>query len=239
MKTNRRPNLKSISAGSPAVLGAFIISCSGLWSTYATTTIGFDGLSLADGDPIPQYYADDAQTDGPGYAVSLGREFTGTPNITPLWLQGMTFRSDWDGRGAVAQIGPQNDPMLSIGVVFMSVPNFAAIVDSFDLDLRSGAGPVDVDWSFTTGGFSASGNWQRTTPGRDTIVPVYSGEPEFWGDHFFFFRINVGDPGSFAIDNLTFDQVLVPEPSTLALAMVGTLAVAAALRHRNSVKNKG
>jgi hypothetical protein len=52
------------------------------------------------------------------------------------------------------------------------------------------------------------------------------------GDYFFFLKINSGDPGSFAIDNLTFDEVLVPEPSTLALVSLGSLALVIWRRRR-------
>lgn len=232
MRQDYQTFVKSIGARFLPVLGAFLIACCGLWPAIATTTIGFDGLSLADGEIIPQFFPNHVQSDGPGYTVSLGRQFTGTPGISVAWTgePPIVFRSDWDGRGAVAQINPPLDPRYPVGLVFMTEPNYLAILDSFDLDLRSGAGPVDVDWSFTGSGFNASGNWQRTTPGRDTITLEYSGEPHFSGDHFFFFRINAGDPGSFAIDNLTFDQVLVPEPSILALAMFGGITAAALRR---------
>ena len=222
-------SVMSIGTRSLAVLGAFVITCSGLWPASATTTIGFDGLSLADGDEIPTLFASRVQTDGPGYTVSMGRLTIGTPDIW-VGLSEYTFRSDWDGRGAVAQINPQYGPgYWGLFLVFVTDINYGAIVLSFDLDLHSGAGPVDVDWSFNANGFNASGNWQRTTPGRDTITPEYN----FYGgippstDHFFSFRINAGDPGSIAIDNITFDLIVVPEPSILVLAMFGGITAAA------------
>ena len=52
MRQNYQSFVKSIATRSLAVLGAFVIACSGLWPASATTTIGFDGLTLADGTVI-------------------------------------------------------------------------------------------------------------------------------------------------------------------------------------------
>jgi MYXO-CTERM domain-containing protein len=67
--------------------------------------------------------------------------------------------------------------------------------------------------------------------GRSAISPNITGLP---GESLsLIFTLNSGLPSYFALDNLTFDQIAVPEPSAIALGALGAVALgAAAMRRR-------
>ena len=206
-------------------------------SAQATTTVTFEGLGH--NEDIPQTFADNASISGTGFDVSLGLAVTGTPNIDLTWGQGFDHQVDsyqnWDGRGSVAQLDFTRDNSNPITITFTPDASWGVLINSFDMDEFSGGGLMSVDWSITDGiGTLASGNWSRSTGGRDTIFTgLGAGDINIGQTVSLTFQGLSGTGSYFALDNLVFDQVPVPEPSAMTLALLGGLGLgAAAMRRR-------
>jgi hypothetical protein len=212
--------------GAPGILFAGAV-------TQAATTITMDAggsgnvnSSANFGDNIP------ATPPNGNYTTFAGATgVVGTPDITLAFGGGdhWDLYNAWDGRGNVIQ-GEQypTDPALTI--LFTPAAGWAAALQSADFDMWAGGGPMTVEWSVTgiSSGTLASGTWNRTTGGRDTINFASTGAI---GEVLTLtMNMTAGSGSYFAVDNLTFDQV--PEPSA---ALLGGLALgAAALRRRRS-----
>lgn len=225
--------------GTLKILAMISVGLAAMRSAQAETTITFDGAGLVDNKDMPQSYGDFASTSGNGINVSMGLDVVGTPNIDLTWGPGtgdvVDWYASWDGRGSVAQLDYNINSGAPISITLTPNSNYGVLIDSFDMDEWDGGGNMSVDWSISdTSGILASGNWQRSTGGRDTISTGLTAA-----------NINMGQPveltftglsgtGSyFAIDNLTFDQVqAVPEPATLALMALGLGAVAMRYRRK-------
>jgi len=80
-------------------------------------------------------------------------------------------------------------------------------------------------------------NWGGTTlvsSATASTAPIENVEIFFW---YFDFTSALGDPSTFsgsAVDLVTIDGTVVPEPSTTALFLMGTVGIAAARRRRQS-----
>jgi PEP-CTERM motif len=195
-----------------------------------TTIITFGGFPTDNVDiGSISGYGDNVGSDSSDYTVSLGAggEF-GTPDLLIEWLDlGWDTYTLWDGRGNVAQTDYNGVPNPIVLVVTPTSTTAARII-GFDLDLWTGGGPAQIDWSVTgpSSGTLASGSWSRADSGRDTIVIAGAtgqfGEPVSVN----FLRIS-GLPSYLAMDNFIFDQV--PEPSA---ALLGGMALGAATLRR-------
>jgi hypothetical protein len=221
------------------ILAVLSVGLATMRSAQAETTIIFDGAGLVDNKDMPQSYGDFASTSGNGINVNAGLDVVGTPNIGLTWGPGtgdvVDWYASWDGRGSVAQLDYNINSGAPISITFTPDSAYGVLLNSFDMDEWAGGGSMSVDWSVSdANGILASGNWARSTGGRDTIFTGLTAAD-----------INVGQPveltftglsgqGSyFAIDNLTFDQVqAVPEPTTLALMALGLGAVVIRCRRK-------
>lgn len=156
----------------------------------------------------------------------------GTPNITVDFGGGhhWDFYNGWDGRGNAIQGEQYSAAPPPLTILFTPAAGWMASVQSAALDMWAGGGPMTVQWSVTGGisGTLASGTWNRSSGGRDTINFASTGAI---GEALTLtLNMTAGNGSYFAIDNLTFDQV--PEPSS---ALLGGLALgAAAMRRRRS-----
>ncbi len=158
-----------------------------------------------------------------------GSNVVGTPNVTLDWSTGGNWDqyANWDGRGDVYQL--QASTVANPGrVVFTPDAGFAATITSFDLDEWAGGGATAVDWSISggTSGTLASGTWDDFSiadGGRSTVTPNVTGAD---GEVLTLSFAQAGGNGEYlAIDNVTFDQVTIPEPSSMALLVLSSLGV--------------
>jgi len=236
MKRRRKADLFAIGKRTLKALGLTVVGVATMRSAQATTTVIGDGLPH--NVDIPINFASNAAADGTGFTVGSGLFTTGTPNIGLTWGSGASHSIDsyatWDGRGPVIQLDYNAQDPISIS--FTPDPGWGVLISSFDMDEFSGGGSFNVDWSIFDGiGTLASGNWQRSTGGRDTILTGLTAGAINGGQVVTLrFTHNSGSGSYFAIDNLVFDQVQIPEPSTVALAaMAGLVGLGAvAMRRR-------
>ncbi len=165
-----------------------------------------------------------------------GSNAVGTPNVTLDWSTGGDWDqyANWDGRGDVYQL--QGSTIANPGrVVFTPDAGFAATITSFDLDEWAGGGATTVDWSISggTSGTLASGTWDDYSVadgGRSTVTPNVTGAN---GEALTLSFGQTGGSGAYlALDNLTFDQVAIPEPASTALAALGLGAMAMRRRRK-------
>jgi hypothetical protein len=208
--------------------------------TFAATVLTMEGLPHnAD---VPVTFADFASANSTGFVVSSGIDgITGTPNIDIAWAginHVLDSYQNWDGRGTVLQ----TDFNATGGTLTIDIPfipdsaSFGILISTFELDLYSGGGPAQVNWSILAGNTTiASNNWTRATGGRDLIdTGITAAQARLYAGETITLRlVKASGLGSyFAVDNLAFDQV-VPEPSVAAAAMMGLGAMA--MRRRRSV----
>ncbi len=143
--------------------------------------------------------------------------------------------SGWEDRGSVAQL--DYNLATDIDLTFTSPAGVGVLLDSFDLDEWAGGGDTSVSWSiFHAQGALASGTWLKSTAtdpsdlgGRDQILTgLTEGDITLGEAVTLRLSLNSGAPSYLALDNLTFQQV--PEPSAIALGLLGLGALA--LRRR-------
>lgn len=198
----------------------------------AATTVIFDGFTGGTNNTAigTNTFADNVTDSAGGVTASLGVQVVGTPNVDVSWnVAGRTdFYNNWDGRGTVAQLDTA-----PVQWSFTPDAGFAVKVMSYELDLWAGGGPAQIDWQISgpLSGTLASASWSRSAAGRDLITPNVTGLADETLT-LSFTRVS-GRASYLALDNLAFDQAVVPEPAGTGLAMLG-LGAAAMRRRRRS-----
>lgn len=157
-----------------------------------------------------------------------GSNAVGTPNIALSWIGVWQQYANWDGRTDSFQIET------AVTIDFTPDAGFAATITSFDLDeWGGGGGDMTVNWSISGGisGTLASGTWDDFNTandagdagGRSTVTPNVIGAD---GEVLTLSLTQTGgDTTYLAMDNLAFDQVAIPEPSSVALLGLGGIAL--------------
>jgi hypothetical protein len=200
-------------------------------TAQATTEVTFGGFTANNVDiSTLAGYGDNVTASDANYTVSLGvGGAVGTPNIALDWGAGYQTYTSWDGRGNVAQADFGFGT--NINLTFTPELGYGVLLESFVLDEWAGGGDVSVSWSvFDAQGTLASGTWLKSTAGGRDQVPtgLAPGDIRLNQPVTLRFTLNSGEPSYIALDNLTFSQV--PEPSVLALGLLGLGALA--LRRR-------
>jgi len=193
----------------------------GLASTAGAATVLDFVTGLGNGDGMPDTYGDNA---------------AGTANIDLTWnTAGDSTSADiwdsyagWDGRGEVGQYdigGPG-----SVTVSFTADAGFGTFVTSFDLDEFAGGGDTVVNWELVGTGFS--GTWDDFSDanagngGRTTINTGMTAGDAVAGTLVLQLTLVSGTSSYQAMDNLAFDQAVIPEPGSAMLALGGLGALA-------------
>jgi len=231
MKRNAKPAaLRAVGLG--------VVGLSALPSANATTQITFGSFTNANTDiSTLAGYGDNVSANNADYTVSPGATgITGTPDINLTWGLGYQTYTAWDGRGNVGQLDFNNGVVAgsstNISLTFTPTAGMGVLINSFQLDEYALGEIMNINWDvFDNIGTLASGNWTRSTGGRDTILTgLNQGNIRLGEAVTLRFSITSGLPSYVALDNLTFDQV--PEPSTVALGALGLGLGALAMRRR-------
>ncbi len=179
---------------------AFGLTCIGAPFAHAETIL--TGLDV-NNEPVP---------------VDHGSNAPGTPNVA------LTWSDNWDQYG-----GWPNDPgdgVYQVDGVTHTVElapeaGWNVKLMAFDLNVWGNGGDTDVDWSLDGPVSGNLGSGTVTTPDgtvTNNVLDLMGSDAETLT----LTLTQVSGIGSYlAMDNLAFDQILVPEPSALMLALAG------------------
>ncbi len=218
-----------MSPTSPPLRNACLIAIAALVCQaplHATTTIHSDGFT-ASNQPLPgkPNYGSNVAATGTNWTATAGATgVTGTPNIQLVWdgeggggnsgaNGGLDTYISWNGRGNVVQLdGTGTGGTANTYISFVPSAAVAAKISSFDLDAWAGwpaGGNMTVEWTIRnatkTGTVLATGSWTRTSGGRDTVSPAFTGTP---GQTVVLQLTRTAGNGDYlAMDNLVFDEI--------------------------------
>ena len=226
---HRKPTAEAMNRSNRTLRGACLAALAA-WACQdallATTTIHNDGFT-ASNQPLPgkPNYGSNVADTGANWTASAGATgVTGSPNIQLVWdgeggggnsgaNGGLDTYISWNGRGNVVQLdGTGTGGTANTYVSFAPSATVAAKISSFDLDAWSGwpaGGNMTVEWTIRnatkTGTVLATGSWTRTTGGRDTVSPAFTGAP---GQTLVLQLTRTAGNGDYlAMDNLVFDEI--------------------------------
>lgn len=213
-------------------------------SVSRATVVGFGQIGGSN-TAVPAGLASNAIADGNGFVVANGT----TPNVTLTWDQNWDVHTSnfftpiedntvgggaWDNEGNVPRIGQLDFGTHTIG--FAADPGYAVVLNSFDFGhTAETAGTTNWDLTLTDAGANAV--WSQSVEFVNgsviTVAPNFTGA--FGQSYTLTFNRTgetYGSNGRHAIDNLSFNQVAVPEPATLAFAGLGALGLVTCGRRR-------
>lgn len=204
-------------------------------SVQAATLLQFGGTSNvgANDGVMEESYGDNvvASDTVTGVVATLGVQgIVGTPDITLEYNPNSgpgVFDSygNWDGRTAVVQTQYDGG---DLSLEFTPTISAGVLITSFDLDEYTGGGASVVEWSITNGAtVIVSGVWndfEVANGGRSTVLTgmTVAQAVANGGSTLALNLVLTGGAGSYqALDNLSFDQVAVPETSSSILSALG------------------
>lgn len=205
-----------------AVLVALLLACTARHADAATILTGLGSTN----DAVPSDH---------------GSNEPGTLNVALAWAVSSNWDqyADWDGRGDAYQMEGASG-VNPATIVFTPGVGYNVAIVSFDLDKWVGGNSMIVEWSIAgdASGVLSAGTWIEFNSvndpgndgGRSTLTPNVTGVD---GE---ILTLSLGRTAgrhtSLAMDNLSFDQVQIPEPASLALLGMGSLMMARRRRKR-------
>jgi hypothetical protein len=153
-----------------------------------------------------------------------GSNLAGTPDVALNWSGAQWDQYDgWpnDPGNGVYQIDGASDGSATHTIELTPGSGWNVKLTSLDLNVWAGGGDTDVNWSLdgTNSGSLGSGVFSTN---NDSAITHDIGLSGTGGEKLTLSLTQVSGVGSYlAMDNLTFDQIAVPEPSSLVVAMTG------------------
>ncbi|GAA5120020.1 PEP-CTERM sorting domain-containing protein [Luteolibacter yonseiensis] len=201
------------------------------------TIIGFGNLG-GNNTNIAAGFVSNASADGNGFVVSNGT----TPDIALLWdnnwdihtsnrfdpLEAQTIGGGaWDNESNIARIGQLDGGIHTIK--FTPNAGFAVVLNSFDF-AHTNETAGTTSWNLSLTDSSLNTVWTQTvgfTNGQTfTITPNFHGQlGQSYTLNFNRTASSYGSDGRHGIDNLSFNQSLVPEPSSAGLLGIAGLVL--------------
>ncbi|MCA9240754.1 MAG: PEP-CTERM sorting domain-containing protein [Planctomycetales bacterium] len=208
------------------------------------TVIGFGQLGGSN-TTIPAALASNAVADGNGFVVSNGA----TPNVALAWdaawdihtsnffapIEAQTVGGGaWDNEGDIPRIAQLDAGTHTIN--FSADPGYAVVLNSFDFGhTAETAGTTNWDLTLTDTGSNVV--WSQAVEFVNgsvvTVTPNFTGA--FGASYLLTFNRTgetYGSNGRHAVDNLSFNQVQVPEPASVALFGLAALGLGALGRRK-------
>ena len=231
---------------------ATLIVC-GFVSAFAcvshATVVGFGQIGGSNAN-IAGDFASRAVADGNGFVVSNGA----TPNVVVSWAdqpdQGWQVHTSghfsaiesqtvgggaWDNEGDIPRIGQLDGG--SHHISFAADPGYAVVINSFDFG-HTAETPGTTTWDVALADSSTNVVWSESLEFVNGAVVTLA--PNFTGDlgESYLLSFNrtsetYGSNGRHGIDNVSFNQVAVPEPTAVVLAGCGILGLVACGRRRH------
>ena len=210
-----------------------------LSAAHATSAsvLTFDGLGT--NTPIPDGYGSRIVSTGP--AIEAGNGFT--PNVvltfSPNGGDGFQTYNDSEWRAAQLDGTPAGG---AFEITFTPDPGYAVRVNSFEFDdYANYAAGHSFNWELRAGstvlrsatGVNVPADTSEDGTGADNLLINIGMASPFEGPVTIRIIPTAGDPYDRAIDDVNFDQVLVPEPGAAAAAL---LLAACALARRRRIR---
>ncbi len=241
LKSSDLTHLKSDNMkANPSILALGILL--GAATIGNATIIGFGQLG-GNNTTVPAALGSNATADGNGFVVSNGA----TPNIALTWdanwdihtsnffadLENLTVGGgDWDNQGSIPRIG-----QLDFGthtIVLSADPGYALVLNSFDFAHTSETAGT-TNWDLTLEDSGSNVVWSQSVEFVNGLAVTVS--PNFTGafGESYTLRFNrtastYGSDGRHGLDNLSFNQIAIPEPG--AAGLLGVAGLALLLRRR-------
>lgn len=195
----------------------------------ATGTAGF---AFAGAVQAATILTGDGQADNEQVPVNHGSNALGTPNVSLTWDDAWDSYAGWPNDPGDGVYQHDNEVGTPHTILFSPDASWNIVLVSLDVNVWAGGGATDVAWSVAG---SLSGNLGSGTFSNadDSVVSHPLGITGVDGEALTLsLTQESGSPSYLAIDNLSFDQVAVPEASTAALAVLGMGAAAMRRRRR-------
>lgn len=211
------------------------------------TVVGFGQLGGSNAT-VPASLASNATVDGNGFIVTNGA----TPNIALTWDQHWDIHTSsrfaalenqtvgggtWDNEGNTQRIGQldfgglvNNDTEERPHTIgFAAAPGYAVVLNSFDFAHTDETAGTTV-WDLTLTDSGSNTVWAQSVTFVNgqvfTIAPNFTGA---FGENYTltFDRTSqtYNSDGRHGIDNLSFNEIAVPEPATVALTVCAVLGL--------------
>lgn len=208
-------------------------------STLANATIiGFGNLG-GNNNTVPATLGSNATVAGSGYVVTNGV----TPNVSLTWdanwdihtstqfsaLENLTVGgAAWDNEGSIPRVGQLD--FASHTITFTVDAGYALVLNSFDF-AHTPETAGTTSWALSLTDSNLNVVWQTTvnfTNGQAvTVAPAFTGtDGEDYVLTFNRTATSYDSNGRHGIDNLSFNQVAIPEAGTTLLGLVGLAVMA-------------
>ncbi|BDS06008.1 hypothetical protein NT6N_10480 [Oceaniferula spumae] len=195
------------------------------------------GLAMAQAVSAATILTGQAGANNAGIDSNHGSNAVGTPNVTLTWDNGGVWEvyNDWDAEAGnlVYQVDGDGAGTVTHQIVLTPDAGWNVILSSFDVDdWAGGGGDSSLDWDVTgsVSGSIDSGTYTQPDGTKSALAFNVTGSNNET------LTLSITQTGGFssylAMDNLSFDQVAVPEPSSALLGAIGLGAMAMRRRRK-------